>query len=243
MNIFLRFFISEVLPVCLFYERSNSLLIFSSSHDRLLCVYAWSCRACDYLRNKPKIIENGVLMKNLCVFGVGDFAGSSAWKGLTIPSLCTISLACFDILTFCSVSSCRSLSNKIGFTRFGVSTQKLFSFRLCCSSVTGSTGHAGGTTARNFRSHFRNPVPLTIVRFWSSTEVAPEVGPELPVYRKYRWSQRYYRPELPVPTSGTSAAALLLFSGSGTGTCSGTTVIPELPVVFPVLPGSTQSKL
>ena len=43
-------------------------------------------------------------MKNLCVFGVGDFAGSSAWKGLNIPSLCTISLACFNILTFYRVA-------------------------------------------------------------------------------------------------------------------------------------------
>ena len=49
-------------------------------------------------------------------------------------------------------------------------------------------------------------------------------------------SGRYYRPELPVPTSGTSAAALLVFSGSSTGSSTGTTDIPELPVLFPVLP-------
>ena len=46
-------------------ERSNSPLVLSSSHDGLWCVYAWSCSACDYLRSKPNIIENGVRMKNL----------------------------------------------------------------------------------------------------------------------------------------------------------------------------------
>ena len=65
INILLHFFMLEVLPVCLFWERSNSLLVVSSSYDGLWCVYAWYCRACDYLWNKSKIIENGVRMKNL----------------------------------------------------------------------------------------------------------------------------------------------------------------------------------
>ena len=107
-------------------------------------------------------------MKSLCVFGVGDFAGSSAWKGLTIPSLCTISLACFNILTFCSVSSCRPLSNKIGFTRFGVATQKLFSFRVCqFSLLTGSTGPWTSTTAGHFRCPVPVPLPLIFPRYWN----------------------------------------------------------------------------
>ena len=55
-----------------FLERSNSLLVVSSSHDVLWCVYAWSFKACDYLRNKLKIIENGVRMKNLL--------GSWCWR-------------------------------------------------------------------------------------------------------------------------------------------------------------------
>ena len=51
-----------------FVERSKSPLVFSSSHYGLWCVYAWSCSACDYLRSKPKIIENGVRMENLLCF-------------------------------------------------------------------------------------------------------------------------------------------------------------------------------
>ena len=136
-------------------------------------------------------------------------------------------------MTFCSVSSCRPLSNKIGFTRFGVSTQKLFSFRLCCSSVTGSTGPSSGTTAGHFRGYFRIPLPL---RLCYRAEVAPEVTPEVPVNRYYRSILRNYRrlvpDQLPAPTS----ASVLLTSGSGTGTCSGTTGKPEVPSLFPVLP-------
>ena len=48
-----------------FVDSLNSPLVSPSSHDGLWCVYAWSCRACEHLRNKPKIIENGVRMENL----------------------------------------------------------------------------------------------------------------------------------------------------------------------------------
>ena len=52
-----------------FPERSNSLLVVSSSHDGLWCVYAWSFRACDYPWNNPKVIQNGVLMNIVLRFG------------------------------------------------------------------------------------------------------------------------------------------------------------------------------
>ena len=51
-----------------FIERSNSLLVVSSSHDGLWCLYAWSYRACCQLQNKPKLIENGVRMQKLLQF-------------------------------------------------------------------------------------------------------------------------------------------------------------------------------
>ena len=51
-----------------FIERSNSLLVDSSSHDGLWCFPAWSCSTicCEF--NRPKIIEIGVRMKKLCSF-------------------------------------------------------------------------------------------------------------------------------------------------------------------------------
>ena len=40
-----------------------------------------------------------------------------------------------QIFTFCRVSSCRPLSNKIGFTRFGLHLQKLWQFRFYCLNL------------------------------------------------------------------------------------------------------------
>ena len=36
-------------------------------------------------------------------------------------------------------------------------------------------------------------------RYWNAPEVAPEVAPVLPLNRKYRGDQRYYRWLLPEP--------------------------------------------
>ena len=129
-------------------------------------------------------------MKSLCVFGVGDFAGPSAWKGLTFPTLCTISLACFNILTFCSVSSCRPLFNKIGFTRFGASTQKIFSFRDCCFHCWPEVPVPGpvlplGASGAQFRSHCRLFFPgtgtVSSPEIWTGSRTGSTGPPEVPV--------------------------------------------------------------
>ena len=62
-----------------------------------------------------------------CVFGIGDFAGSSVRKVSSLPFLCKISIACLHIS---KGSFCRPLSNKIGFTSFGLHLQKIWHFRF-----------------------------------------------------------------------------------------------------------------
>ena len=83
-------------------ERSNSPLVLSSSHDGLWCVYAWSCSACDYLRSKPKIIEDGVWMENLLRFRVGNIIGLSVRKVPHLPMCANLTLfMVLNISTFC----------------------------------------------------------------------------------------------------------------------------------------------
>ena len=53
----------EVLSVVLLSRGLTFPHLVLSSVVGLWCFSAWSCSACDYLRNKPKIIENGVRMK------------------------------------------------------------------------------------------------------------------------------------------------------------------------------------
>ena len=148
-------------------------------------------------------------MKSLCVFGVGDFAGSSAWKGLTFPTLCTISLACFNILTFCSVSSCRPLSNKIGFTRFGASTQKLFSFRVLLFFSYRKYRPIG----RYYRSELPEvlPEPSTAYESWvldsNGSSTGTTAKPEVPVLPAV----------LPPGTSGDTSEAQCRLRKLGTG--------------------------
>ena len=67
--------------------------------------------------------------------------------------------------------------------------------------------------------------------FWNAPEVAPKVAPELPVNRKYRRAQRYYRWLLPEPVPLTKMS-FCIFSGSDTGT----TAKPEVPALLAELP-------
>ena len=100
-----------------FLERSNSLLVVSSSHDGLWCVYAWSCSACDYLRNKPKIIENGVRMKTCLHSRLWKYYRFIREESSTPSHVCQLNS--FMVL---------NISNKIGFTSFGVRMRKFFQF-------------------------------------------------------------------------------------------------------------------
>ena len=105
--------------------------------------------------------------------------------------------------------------------------------------MTGSTGLAGGTTAGHFRDYFRRPLPLMKSRFCFRVEVAPEVNPEVPVYRYYRPSVRNYRWELPwlLPKASSAYEKSPLFpSGSGTGSNPGSTGVPVLPVLTAEVP-------
>ena len=97
---------------------------------------------------------------------------------------------CFNILTFCSVSSCRPLSNKIGFTRFGASTQKLFSFRVCCFHCWPAVPVPGtvlplGNSGAQFRSHGRLFFPgtgtVSSPEIWTGSRTGSTGPPEVPV--------------------------------------------------------------
>ena len=88
---------------------------------------------------------------------------------------------------------------------------------------------------RYYRWELPVALPLMKIRFWN----APEVAPELPVNRKYRRAQRYYRwllPEpLPEPVPLTKMG-FCIFSGSYTGSDTGTTAKPEVPALPAELP-------
>ena len=106
-----------------------TLAFLQSSLLVLIWILSWcglgACRAC---HDKAKFTENGFPMRLLLRFRFWRLCRFVRVEGFTIPTLCTVSLACFNILTFCSVSSCRPISNKIGFTRFGLHLQKLWQF-------------------------------------------------------------------------------------------------------------------
>ena len=81
---------------------------------------------------------------------------------------------------------------------------------------------------RYYRWELPVALPLMKIRFWNAPEVAPEVAPELPVNRKYRRAQRYYRWILPEPVPLTKMS-FCIWSGSCTGSDTGTTAKPEVP--------------
>ena len=101
--------------------------------------------------------------------------------------------------------------------------------------MTRSTGLAGGTTA----GELPVALPLMKIHLWNAPEVVPEVAPELPVNRKYRRAQLYYRwllPEpLPEPVPLTKMGFCIFF-GSCTGSDTGTTAKPEVPALPAELP-------
>ena len=66
-------------------------------------------------------------------------------------------------------------------------------------------------------------------------EVAPEVTPVLPLNRKYRRDQRYYRWLLPEPVP-LMKISFCIVSGSSTGSGTGTSAKPEVPALPAVLP-------
>ena len=117
---------------------------------------------------------------------------------------------------------------------------------FCCFPVAGTTGLFCGTTAGLFRSNFRRPLPLMNFRFCYRAEVAPELVPVLPLYRKYRPLKRYYRWSLPRLLPDTTFAyenLVLLPSGTGTGSNPGSTGKPVLPVVVAEVPPRRVSQL
>ena len=102
--------------------------------------------------------------------------------------------------------------------------------------ASGSTAeHAGTSGLTEVPVLLPMALPLMKIRFWNAPEVAPEVSPELPVNRKYRRAQRYYRWLLPEPVPLTKMG-FCFFSGSCTGSDTGTTAKPEVPALPAELP-------
>ena len=79
--------------------------------------------------------------------------------------------------------------------------------------MAGSTGRPSGTTAWNLRRYFRSPVPLTKVGYWTQSDVAPEVGPELPALLEVPALPAV----LPLGTSGGTSGAQYRLQKLGTG--------------------------
>ena len=129
---------------------------------------------------------------SFCVFGFGDFAGSSI--GRFHPSN--------PLHNLCSVSSCHPLSNKIGFTRLGVSTQKLFSFWFLLFFSYRYYRPPGRNYRWQFRSNFRRPLPLMTIRFCSERKWHRNLFLYYRYFRKYRAFFRKYRSPVPGPLPG-----------------------------------------
>ena len=89
---------------------------------------------------------------------------------------------------------------------------------------------------RPYGRYYRWPLPRLLPKTTSAykksllfrAEVAPEVTTEVPVYRYYRSPWRNYRWHVPEQLPASTSAyeiSVLLPSGSGTGTCPGTTAM------------------
>ena len=60
-----------------FYKRGKTLLLWFPPHMMDYDMYTWSCRACDYLRNKLKIIKTESWWISCWVLMIGGFTGCS----------------------------------------------------------------------------------------------------------------------------------------------------------------------
>ena len=103
----------------------------------LICLLSWcglgACRAC---HDKAKFTENAFICVFYCVFGIGEFAGSSVRKVSLFHSFAKSPL----LVCYISKGSiCRLISIKISFTSFGLHLQKLLHFRFAKESFYLST--------------------------------------------------------------------------------------------------------
>jgi hypothetical protein len=97
----------------------------------------------------PSSSKTDFVWKTCWVFDVGGFTGYHIWRGYTSYLFVNSPKMSLNIFTFSSSSTCRYLSNKIGFISIGVRMRKISSF-LC---VSGSVGFqpANRKLSRTFR--------------------------------------------------------------------------------------------
>ena len=95
-------------------------LLFGSYHGVVLVLVV-------LVMTRPSSPKTVFVCVFYCVFGVWDFAGSSMWKVSLFQLFEKYPLL---VLIFCRVGSYRPLSNKIGFTSFGLYLQNIWCFRF-----------------------------------------------------------------------------------------------------------------